>query len=398
MKTLTLMFTCVVLVSAFANNADAQLRFKNPFGKDKPAAQERSENLTQGSGPWLIMCASFVGEDGHQQARRLTRELSEKYGLKSYLYERRFDHSEVVAKNTIESFSAVPIQEGDERRVARMKTAKGTTFDEIAVLVGDFPSVEDGRAQKILSAIKRLTPESMLDSGLASSNLDEHPADFQGLNMGGRLHEFAKTSDGPLRAAFMMPNPLLPDEYFNKPTLDEEVVKWNKKTKWSLLDNASLYTVKIATFGGDSTFKVDEMQQTQAEDNWRLKNKKGLTESKLANGIKKATVLCDHLRKQGVEAYVFYDRYESYVCVGGFEWLVQDDERGIKRNNPGMVKVIQEFKGAPTRVAGRQGQIQSYQLPMKLAKAGIACDMQPVPVLVPKEEKRTASRLFSLRR
>ena len=177
------------------------------------------------------------------------------------------------------------------------------------------------------------------------------------------------------------------------------MLKWNKDTKYSLLQNPGDYSIKIATFTGDSTFQLDQMQKTKEEENWRKKNRQAYTDSKLANGWKKATVLADHLRKQGIEAYEFHDRYESYVCVGAFDWISRTDERGVKRNNPELVEMIRKFRGQQANIAGKPGAIQSYPLPKKLAKAGIVCDMQPLPVpFVPKATERTASRrLFSRR-
>lgn len=140
--------------------------------------------------------------------------------------------------------------------------------------------------------------------------------------------------------------------------------------------------------------ELDQIEQQRAEESWLRRNKKDKTESKLMNGAKKATVLTDYLRKQGIEAYEFHDRYESYVCVGGYDWLVNEDADGIKRNHPGMVETINQFKGSAVNLPGRPGAIRSYSLPAKLAKAGIACDLQPLPVLVPKGPERSASRLF----
>ena len=41
----------------------------------------------------------------------------------------------------------------------------------------------------------------------------------------------------------------------------------------------------------------------------------------------------------GVEAYVFHDRFESYVCVGSFEWIKKNNQQ-----NPQVVKLINSYK------------------------------------------------------
>jgi hypothetical protein len=58
-----------------------------------------------------------------------------------------------------------------------------------------------------------------------------------------------------------------------------------------------------------------------------------------------------------------------------------------------------EFKGESVFVPGKPGATKTYPLPRKLTNNGIACDAQPLPVLVPKSnETKTASRFFGLRR
>ncbi len=396
MKTAKLIVALLIVLTTVAQDANAQLpKF---FGRSKAKTQEQLPmNLTRDTGPWLIMCASFVGEDGHQQARRLVQELRERHDLNAYVYTHHFNFENDVA-NLGSAYSKKPVRTNELPRLAKMKTAANSNFEESAVLVGDFATVEDAKAQRALKAIKALRPESM-----QATDSEEVGAGNNQVLIGGQWRKLSQkkkggAGEGPLRAAFMMPNPLLPEEYFAARKTDVEVLKWNKDTKYSLLQNPGDYSIKIATFTGDSTFQLDQMQKTKEEENWRKKNRQAYTDSKLANGWKKATVLADHLRKQGIEAYEFHDRYESYVCVGAFDWISRTDERGVKRNNPELVEMIRKFRGQQANIAGKPGAIQSYPLPKKLAKAGIVCDMQPLPVLVPKATERTASRrLFSRR-
>ena len=397
MKIAKLIVTCLIMVSFLDHVAYAQ-RFKLPFAKTRTEQSQEISDLTQRSGPWLVMCASFVGEEGRQQANRLAQELREKHRLTCYVYSHEFDFADEVASKGL-GWEVVNL--GGEKRTLRpkqMKPAGEAQFEEIAVLVGDFSSIEDARAQRTLAPIKTLRPESMANYDVREAVNDDSLA-------GSRLRawrEFSllKSNDpedklkGPLKAAFLMPNPMLPDEYFEARKVDHAVIKWNRDTKYSLLDNSSMYTVKIASFRGDSTFELAEIEKNKAEDAWLKKNNKSTTKSKLVDAAKKATVLADYLRKQGIDAYEFHDRHESYVCVGGFDWLVQTDDRGVKRNNPGMVEVINKFKGATVNLPGRGSVVRSYQLPTKLAKAGIVCDLQPLPVLVPKATVQTVSRLF----
>ncbi len=397
MKTAKLLVVIAVLCSTLGQQADAQ-KFKFPFGKTKTETSQQSMQLDQRSGPWLVMCASFSGEDGRQQAYRLAKELREKHRLSAYVYSHEFNFSEEVASKGL-GWEVVDL--GNERKSLRpkqMQPAGDAQFEEVAVLVGDFPSVDDSKAQRTLEEIKLLQPESIreydIDEAANGSTL-----------AGARLRawrDFATSrsqdpndrSKGPLKAAFMMPNPMLPDEYFEARKVDLEVLKWKANDqKYSLLKNPGAYTVKIATFGGDSTFELEQIEQVNAQDAWRKKSRKGFDDSKLMEGAKKATVLTAFLRNQGTEAYEFHDRHESYVCIGSFDWIVKTDENGVKQNNPAVVDTIMKYKGSMVSLPGRPPAMSSYPLPDKLVKAGIACDVQPLPVLVPKAQTQT-SRLF----
>ena len=399
MKTAKL-FVVVLVLFSMSQDANAQ-RFKLPFVKAKPDAQRQaSTQLTQRAGPWLIMCASFVGEDGRQQARRLAQELHDKHRLTTYVFSHEFDFvAEVAGKGR--GWEVYDLGGEKKLRPKRMKPAGESQFEEIAVLVGDFASVEDARAQKTLAQIKTLKPESMAyydieaavnDSKLAGSRLRAW-REFSSL----KSKNPSDKIKGPMKAAFMMPNPLLPDDYFTARKIDLEVLKWNKKPKYSLLKNDNIYTVKIATFSGESTMEIDQIEKTKANESWRKKKDRYREETKLDRAAKKATVLTDYLRNQGVEAYEFHDRYESYVCVGGYDWLVKPNQQGVPENHPEMVKTINTFKGRAANIPGKPGAIRSYTLPKKLATAGIACDLQPLPVLVPKAPERSPSRLFGLK-
>src|SRR5690606_31646919 len=125
-------------------------------------------------------------------------------------------------------------------------------LEEVAVLVGDFPSVDDERARKVLEKIKYdYEPECLKPS---ARRVQDHPfVGFRGVwktittKSGVRT---VKKKSGPMINAILTTNPLLPDEYFAPKGLDKFVVEMNKPVKHSLLDCPGRYTVKVATFSG----------------------------------------------------------------------------------------------------------------------------------------------------
>ncbi len=57
-----------------------------------------------------------------------------------------------------------------------------------------------------------------------------------------------------MRRAFVARNPLLPKEYFVDAGIDPFVLDMNRQVKHSLLDNPGQYTVRVASFQGESYF------------------------------------------------------------------------------------------------------------------------------------------------
>ena len=67
-----------ILAMMTSTNAMAQMPFR--AARTAPATLE----LTETAGPWMVMCYSFSGDDGKQQAIRLATELRRSFGLKAY--------------------------------------------------------------------------------------------------------------------------------------------------------------------------------------------------------------------------------------------------------------------------------------------------------------------------
>ena len=345
------------------DTAQAQLPFRK---KNSRAAAANNRDLTVKNGPWVIMCASFSGESAEESALQLVNELRQ-HRLSAFLYRHSFDYSG--------SFQGLGWQEPDKqgnftRTPKIMKSANLDVVRETAVLVGDFPSPDDGRAQRTLKQIKSLRITSV-----------------PGLFKDGTVNPT------PLRTAFMLPNPLLPAEYFRRPKIDKFIFKINNKLQYSLLKCPGLYSVRIASFRGDST--VDQGKIDRASDAFQTKYKDGkpVSSSRLLDAEEKAHNLTLALRKKGVEAYEFHDRTESYVCIGSFDWVTRKTNDRVM-NNPDIVKLVEACKPEVRNLPGAPNAI----LPKSVM--GITFDPKPTPIMVPKFDRatRTASRLGFLKK
>jgi hypothetical protein len=107
--------------------------------------------LAEKDGPWLVLAMTFRGEGAREDARKLVQELRGSHRLTAFTHEKAFDYT------------------GEQRGMGlnpdgtpkRMRYANEGHVVEVAVLVGDFASAEDPRAQKMLQKVKQLRPQSL---------------------------------------------------------------------------------------------------------------------------------------------------------------------------------------------------------------------------------------------
>lgn len=384
-------FAVVVAIGLESVEAQLRLPFRKSESSTVQASAEQEIHLTESAGPWLIMCASFAGEDGAQQAQRVAEELRQQHGLNAYVYRHQFNMDQKYADHGL-GWQIDPNAAGDTPGLVprQMKLASSGSFEEAAVLVGDFADVDDAQAQRTLETIKTIQPRSVQQIPEDALAADSEPT-------GNRVRAFrdllsrkaddtesSASSEGLFHQAFLLPNPLIPSEYFSNQGCDEFVQKLNRGIKYSLLKNDARYTVRVATFGADIAIDPNKINQTLDQMKSLKKSGQGMKNSQLANAAKKASVLAAYLRKQGIEAYEFHDRDESIVCVGSFDWLTRSNGGASEVFNPEMAEVIQKFQGTTTSVDHRGNlQAKTYPLPNKLSIAGIACSPSPEPMMVP---------------
>lgn len=289
--------------------------------------------LGETNGPWLIMAASFDGEQGESEARALALELRSKFNLPAFYYGMTFTMDDERPGRGLDDYGA-PIK----RRYQR-----GSQVIEHAVLVGEFPTVDDPEAQGLLERIKSLEPETL--------RVGEGESTTQSLATVRQFNRYVKQQlgkpvrQGPMGHAFLTRNPLVPKEYFTPPGVDEDVAKWNEGIEYSLLNCPGKYSVKVATFRGRSSLKaanfgeVDKsVRQARADD-------------PLVMAVKNAHLLTEALRSKGWEAYEFHDRYESYVAVGAFNEM-QRAEDGRLAPATREAQIIIDTFGASTPNSG----------------------------------------------
>ncbi len=329
--------------------------------------------LAEKDGPWLVLATTFRGAGAREDARRLVQELRSRHKLQAYTHEKSFDYT-----GTQQGVGFNP--DGSPKT---MKYANAAQVLEVAVLVGDFATCEDPRGQKVLQRVKSLQPEALAgDSGKSRAF-----SDFRA------LAGLDKADKGPMHLAFMIPNPLLPEDYFQRHAVDEFVEKMNADVTHSLLDCPARYSVRVATFTGSGMIGQAAETDTSATNGglvdvaklvgalrgkgWQDPNVESLqTESRLVEAADKAHRLTVALRRQGIQAWEFHDRESSIVCVGSINQLAVQQADGKAAVNPEITKIIAALGPNPAKLA--QGVIEPR------AFDGIFLDVDPKPIDVPR--------------
>lgn len=321
-----------------------------PF-KRVEAKADKVYLLTEDQGPWMVLASSFAGPGAEKQAQALVLELRKKYNVEAYIHRKTYDFTEPVVGLGLNPLGGPKM----------MRYANAGKFDEIAVLVGNFETIHDPKLEKLLEQIKLAHPDC-LDVSKNKTSTQR----FVGLR---ELHrrispDPEKKQRGPMGYAFVTRNPLLPQEYFVPKGLDPLVEQMNRDVEYSLLKNRGQYSVRVATFRGASTMKLNEADKLP---------------SKLEDAAVKAHELTLQLRKKGVEAYEFHDRFESIVTVGSFDSVGTQQPDGKMELNPAVHRLMQEYGPEHKPLPGQQ----AFGL-MPRSLAGINFDIQPVPVQVPR--------------
>jgi hypothetical protein len=375
------------------------------------ADPNKAYNVSEENGPWMIMATSFSGEGAEKQAKELVLELRKRYKIPAYIYQKRFDPGEAQARGVDKYGRPKKANYFKYKDSKDREKARHPELVEIAVVAGDYSSAGDKKAQATLQTLKYARPQCL--------ELKEGKATNQTLT-GWRYAQqqiyeaigSEKKDLGPMRHAFIIPNPLLPPEFFNQQSLDEETVAMNKDVPHSLLGCPGKFTVQIATFKGNAVIKQNEIQDIQ-------QGRKEM-KSQLAVAAQRAHDLTIYLREKGYDAYQFHDRFTSIVTVGSFNSPGRMAAEGQFEIDPGIKQVIDFFCAkesqaslniprAKERRTGPDGrpEVQQAMMAHRLDSQTVSLvpesveivkgelipfDVQPVVIRVP---KRAISSVFS---
>jgi hypothetical protein len=347
------------------------------FRKKQPLSDESLE-LKVEHGPWLILAATLPGEGAKDKSIALAREVRNTLNIPSFVMEKSTGAPTTLATRerikTDRSGNVIPYD-------LAVRYANGGQEKVYVVLVGEFSSIDDPRIKETLQAVRMAHPHA-LESQQTAGSAQESQADSNNwLVQKYRSWMWTRTDRkddlGPMGAAFVTRNPLLPDDYFEAPKVDDFVVSLNKNVEHSLLDCPSKFTVRVASFTG---------HQVTDFGNGSAASKMDETTDALDKAAWKAHKLTEALRSEGEQAYEFHDRFGSYVMVGGFDSLGSEPAPGQFRYNPAITETLNKWCGyrvvdTQDPVTGARGRTNSLK---SLDK--IPFDIEGKPMAVPRAE------------
>ena len=356
---------CYVLVLSVSLAAASAAKAAPPWGglftPSVDANPEREYKLTEGNGPWMITACSFSGEGAQNQAHELALELRKRYKLEAYVHKARFDLGEASVRG-VNRF-------GDRARGRYLKAAaRDNEIQEYSVMVGNYQTVDDPEAQKVLQKLKVARPQCLEVGERKGTNQSLANWRIVQRQVQEALGKENKTR-GPMGHAFVTTNPMLPADFFNAPGVDQFVLYMNQNVQYSLLNCPGKYTVKVAEFTGEII--IDQKKIREA-------SQRAVDGDKLAEAGEKAEKLTEALRLLDYEAYCLHDRYASIVCVGSFDSVGTPRQDGKIEINPQIHRIMEFFRAQPANVPGQPSAVKAKEL------VGITFDWQPVPVQVPR--------------
>lgn len=324
-----------------------------PFQK-VDADPEKRYAVTQDQGPWMVMATSFRGPGAEKQAHNLIIELRKEFKLEAFMHRRSYDFSNKVEGRGIDKYG----------KPKQMVYSRNVQFDEIAVLVGNFESLQSDDAQQLLKKIKTMHPRTLGPEPNAGTTQV-----YAGLRSLQRKLNLSADKKGPMGRAFIIRNPNLPAEYFTQKSVEPFVERLNSGVAHSLLKNPGKYSVQVATFRGKVVYDIEKDYDADAA-----------VSNSLVKAAEDAHKLVTALRKQGIEAYEYHDRHESVVCVGSFQSLGMRQIDGKINLEPRVAAVMKAYGAQRVQIPNST---QFGLRPKTLG--GIQFDIQPRPIHVPKK-------------
>lgn len=194
--------------------------------------------------------------------------------------------------------------------------------EELAIMAGNFPSPDHRVAQIVLKYIQNKFQPEFLNRRESGAIIAKQMA--------------AK----PFSRAFIIANPLRSAAEIRSDAVKKGLKKLNSDSgDLSLLKSRGTYSVKVATFSGNTVLQVSGRDSEEAL-NWfqdtfgRNMDQNGQSAWELATALRQAS---KYGYGRDYEAWVLHNRHKSYVTVGSFD----------SPDDPAIRQLVEEFRAKP---------------------------------------------------
>ena len=308
--------------------------------KNDPTKEYR---LNEKHGPWMIMVGTFSdvrdpdqkkdGLSAQEAANKLVHELRAK-GIPAYVYLQN------GKKETIEIH---------DRLGNTNQRSYNASHEMVCVLAGNYNEIEDATAQKTLTFIKRFKPKFMSDP-----------------KSGAVVRDGGNAQKGPFGNAFLTINPARSPSTVVQRRADNETKYFNSGIDYALVGVKRKYTLKVATFAGKSVVPLGNSKFSGHEDSFDKAitqasffnlGRAGEDATQLTYNLRQNKAITRTLGRDQFEAYVYHDKFQSIVTIGGFD----------SKDDPEIPKLAQIFmaKYQPDESGQQNLEATSLKLPGK---------------------------------
>lgn len=311
------------------------------------AQQPTGFAITPEVGPWMILVASYRGDDARAKAEGMCRELRTNYKVAAYLFNRADD------ERRAENERVAQIREQHKRKLREAGLPEDTKLpiktvrieDQYAVLVGGFK--DDIAARKGLDDIRKLKPSESLQ-------LTAYMPDASG--------KMREQAINPFQSAFVCRNPRVPNEKAGaNEGPDPRIKEYNAGESFSLLKCSGPWTLVVKSYTGAAVIQSQNAPKSVMEKLMPF----GKGGALLNANARQAHEVADVLKKIGFDSYVLHTEYSSYVTIGAFSG--PDD--------PKVPQMQTAFVNEMNNPKSRLGQLHTV--------GGVQFLPQPMPMAVP---------------
>ncbi|MEM1227248.1 MAG: hypothetical protein AAGJ40_16235 [Planctomycetota bacterium] len=327
--------------------------------------------LSEVDGPWMILAHTFVGEGSEGRARRLALEIRNDLQLPAFIHQQQFDFTGEINPGR-------PLQQASAAAGRHMRYRNQVQYTAHAVLVGEYDHVDHPRIDSDLQRVKSAPSAVVGDQNEVEAETDLRNPVTAIKAIHRQFIRLREDEVGPMARAFVIRNPLLPEEFFQPPRVDSYVRSINEDNPYSLLTCDGNFTVVVRTFEGLGTIQGTKESESFKPSLPRI-NAMGAQAERMAAA----------LRDDGHEAYTYHDRHRSLVTIGSFQSLGRELPGGQFQYDSKIRAVMSEFRAfnvdpkLARHVNGRTSQgVAANNVD------NIPFDVQPTPIAVPRVNKR----------